>query len=234
MPFTFKLSKRLALMRASTLALTAAAVFACEPGDQLPSAPLTAVLTATSPGTVSDLRVTAANDTSVTLAFTEVDDGTGLPASYDIRLLVGAISWGSAADVVRGSCATPVVGASIGSTHSCVVLGLAASTTYNFQLVAFRGTLNVTPVFGGLSNIASGTTGVTATAAPGGGTLLFQEAFEDNAFAARGWYDNTGMAITDTEHVTGSTHALEAHFLVGARAPTWGGSARHLFPATPT
>ena len=148
MPFTFKLSKRLALMRASTLALTAAAVFACEPGDQLPSAPLTAVLTATSPGTVSDLRVTAANDTSVTLAFTEVDDGTGLPASYDIRLLVGAISWGSAADVVRGSCATPVVGASIGSTHSCVVLGLAASTTYNFQLVAFRGTLNVTPVFG--------------------------------------------------------------------------------------
>jgi hypothetical protein len=235
MPFTFKLSKRLALMKASALVLAVAAAFACESGDQLPTAPLRTDLTTTSPGTVSDLRVTAASDTSVTLAFTEVGDGTGQPASYDVRYAVHPISWGSAPSVSRGSCATPVAGVAIGSTHSCTVLGLAASTSYDFQLVAFRGTLNVNAVFGGLSNIANTTTAASTVTAPsGGGVILFQEMFADNAFAARGWYDNAGMAITDTEHVAGSTHALEVHFLAGARTPTWGGSARHLFPATPT
>ncbi len=64
------------------------------------------------------------------------------------------------------------------------------------------------------------------TTAPAAGTVLFQESFEDNAFAARGWYDNTAMAITNTQHVTGSTNALEAHFLPGATTPTWGGAAQ--------
>jgi len=80
----------------------------------------------------------------------------------------------------------------------------------------------------------SGTAAIVVTASSGGGTVLFQENFEDTGFGSRGWYDNTGMAITDTEHIAGSTHALEAHFRVGATTPTWGGSARHLFQATPT
>ncbi len=80
----------------------------------------------------------------------------------------------------------------------------------------------------------SGTAGVTVTAASGGGAVLVQENFEDNAFASRGWYDNTSLAITDSEHIAGSTHALEAHFPLGATTPTWGGSMRHLFTATPT
>src|SRR5712691_6432970 len=119
MPFTFKLSKRLALMKAYALALAAAAAFACEPRDQPltgPTQPDFASTSSVHPGTVSDLRVTAASDTSVTLAFTEVDDGTGQPASYDIRLAAGALSWGSATDVTRGSCASPVVGNAIGAT----------------------------------------------------------------------------------------------------------------------
>jgi Bacterial Ig-like domain (group 2) len=41
------------------------------------------------------------------------------------------------------------------------VLGLTASTGYQFELVAFRGTLNVNAVFGALSNVASGTTTVS-------------------------------------------------------------------------
>src|SRR5204863_7479637 len=67
-------------------------------------------------------------------------------------------SWGSASSVTVGTCATPVLGASIGSKRSCTVLGLAASTAYQFQVVAFRGTLNLNAVFGALSNVASGTT----------------------------------------------------------------------------
>src|SRR6267143_6101510 len=72
------------------------------------------------------------------------------------------------------------------------------------------------------------------TAPPSSGTMLFQETFEDNAFAARGWYDDTSMVTTTAQHIPGSTAALEAHFLAGATAPTWGGAARHLFGATPT
>jgi hypothetical protein len=66
------------------------------------------------------------------------------------------------------------------------------------------------------------------------GTILFQESFVDTALAARGWYDNTGVTLTDTGTLAGSTGALEAHFTVGAQTPTYGGATRHLFPATPT
>jgi hypothetical protein len=260
--------------------------------------------------------VAGVTDTSVALSFTEVNDGAGQPASYDIRYAVGAVSWGSATSVTRGSCASPVAGTAIGAKRTCTVLGLAAATGYQFQLVALRGTLNVNAVFGALSNVASGTTAastapvatvtlspasasvsvgatqqftatlkdaagnvltgrpitwatsnaavaavsgsglvsglvvgtatITATSeghngtaavtvtAVGGGTILLQENFADNAFATRGWYDNTSMVTTTAQHLPGSTAALEAHFLAGAKTPTWGGAARHLFPATPT
>lgn len=78
----------------------------------------------------------------------------------------------------------------------------------------------------------TGAVAITVTPAGGGGMILFQENFADNAFASRGWYDNTAMAITDTELVSVYTHALEIHFTTGATHPTWGGAARHAF--TPT
>jgi len=73
-----------------------------------------------------------------------------------------------------------------------------------------------------------------ATAVAGSGTILLQEGFEDNAFAARGWYDNVSMATTTAQHLPGSASAAEFHFPVGATTPTSGGAARHLFPASPT
>ena len=106
------------------------------------------------PGDVTDLAVAAATANSVTLSFTEVDDGTGQPASYDVRYAVAPISWGSAHSVTQGSCATPLRGTSVGARRTCTVLGLAPMTTYQFQLVAFHGTLNQDAVFGGLSNVA--------------------------------------------------------------------------------
>src|SRR5207253_481560 len=39
----------------------------------------------TAPGTVTDLAVAAATDTVITLSFTEVTDGSGQAAKYDIR-----------------------------------------------------------------------------------------------------------------------------------------------------
>jgi uncharacterized protein YjdB len=118
----------------------------------------------TNPGVVQDLKASANDSTTVTLSFSQVDDGAGQPAKYDIRLAVGAISWGSATSVANGSCATPVAGSTIGSQLTCKVLGLKASTNYNFQLIAFRGTLNQDAVFGPLSNVVAVTT--TASSAP--------------------------------------------------------------------
>src|SRR5438094_470035 len=100
------------------------------------------------PGAVTDLAVAGATDTSVTLSFTEVSDGAGQPASYDVRFAVAPISWGSATAVARGTCATPLAGSAIGTKRTCTVLGLSASTAYGFQLIAFRGTLNVDAVIG--------------------------------------------------------------------------------------
>jgi len=118
----------------------------------------------TKPGTVVDLAVAGVTDTSATLSFTEVNDGTGSPASYDVRSAASPLSWGSAPEVIRGTCATPLAGSAIGAKRMCTVLGLSRTTAYGFQLVAFRGTLNVNAVFGGLSNVATGSTAASAPA----------------------------------------------------------------------
>src|SRR5881392_1261763 len=60
--------------------------------------PVTVTVSAptTTPGTVNDLAVISVTANSLTVAFTEVNDGTGLPAKYDLRYAVGTIAWGSA------------------------------------------------------------------------------------------------------------------------------------------
>ena len=266
---------------------------------------------------MTDLSVTSTTANSVTLSFTEVNNGAGQAASYVVRWAAGAIAWASATDVTQGTCAVPLAGTAIGARRSCTVLGLAASTGYQFQLVAFRGTLNVNAVFGALSNVVSATTAastapvatvtvapasasvavgavqqftatlrdasgsvltgrlvtwasgapavatvnatglasglvvgtatitatsegqsgsatITVTAPTGGGVVLLQEAFEDNALAARGWYDNPNPVITTAQHIPGSSSALEMHFLPGALTAVAGGAMRHLFSASPT
>ena len=121
-------------------------------------------VTAARPGAVSDLSVVSVSQSSVTLQFTEVDDGTGQPARYDVRFEPAPISWGSAPEVSQGTCATPVEGTSIGATRLCTVEGLSAGTTYEFQLVPYRGELDVNAVFGPLSNVAQGTTEASVAA----------------------------------------------------------------------
>lgn len=117
----------------------------------------------TNPAMVTDLTVVAIADTTATLSFTQVNDGTGQPATYEIRDAVAPIAWGTAGAVTRGTCASPMGGTAIGTKISCTVNGLAPSTAYNFQLVAFRGTLGVSAVFGSLSAVAVATTIATVS-----------------------------------------------------------------------
>src|SRR5438045_6983252 len=143
MPFLFKLAERLARIRFRAVVLTCAATLSCEftdPPLNSPSDPRFATA-AVMPGDVVDLAGVGQTSSSVTLAFTEVDDGTGQPAKYEIRSAPGTtVDWGSAASVASGSCSTPVVGNGIGARRTCTVLGLTAGTTYAFELVAYRGT----------------------------------------------------------------------------------------------
>jgi hypothetical protein len=354
------------------------------------------------PGTVADLAVGSATDVAVTLSFTQVDNGMGQPASYDVRYVAGPMSWSSASPAASGTCAAPLAGTGVSGTLSCTILGLSPSTDYQFQVKAFRGSMTGNAVFGGLSNIVSastlggpppppvvtsvevtppsaslsvgttttiqatvkdqngnamtgqtvtwstsnaaaatvntsgvvsgvaagsatitatsagksgtsaitvtavapvvttvtvtpasasivagttttlqamvkdqngnamtgqtiiwstnnaaaatvssagvvsgiaagsatisatssgksGTSAITVTAASGGGTLLFQENFEDANLGSRGWYDNGSAQISTAEHIAGSTGSSQYHFLAGATSPTSGGAQRHKF-----
>ena len=113
------------------------------------------------PAGVSDLQVIAVSDSSVTLRWTQVNDGTGSPAQYALRYGTPTLSWsaGYATEV-------SVSGTSIGSARQYTFNGLHAATPYQFRLVSYRGTLGVDAVFGPLSNTVSDAT----TAPPVSGT----------------------------------------------------------------
>ena len=85
-------------------------------------------------------------------------NSAGAPASYDVRYAVAPLQWGSASSVATGTCATPLAGTATSGALSCTVLGLSPSTKYNFQVVAYRGTLGTDATFGPLSNVAEATT----------------------------------------------------------------------------
>jgi Bacterial TSP3 repeat len=63
-------------------------------------------------------------------------------------------------------------------------------------------------------------------------TTLFEEQFEDANFAARGWYDGPGVALSSVEHLPGSTKSAEFHWLRGAMTPASGGAFRRKFTAS--
>ena len=167
-------------------------------------------VTAVKPSTVTNLAVASVSDTSATLSFTEVNDGTGRPASYEVRFAAGTLSWGSAPDVANGTCKVPVAGTAIGAKRTCTVLGLAAAKAYQFQVVAFRGTLNVNAVFGALSNKASGTTLAKSVAAPVASVTLAPA--------------TASLAAGATQQLTATLKDSSGNTLTG-RTITWASSA---------
>jgi hypothetical protein len=108
-------------------------------------------------GQVTDLEVAAITDSSVTLAWTEVDDGTGRPATYRVKYAEPPISWSN------GLIGCDRAGVSVGSRISCTVGGLSKATPYDFQLMSYR-VASGSWAGAVYSNVASGATRASAAA----------------------------------------------------------------------
>lgn len=111
------------------------------------------------PGAVTDLEAASVSGDSVTLQWTQVDDGTGQPANYAVRYGSPTISWGSASGTE-----VSVGGDSIGKVARYRYTGLAAGTDYQFQLISYRGALSSGATFGPLSDVVSTSTDASSTA----------------------------------------------------------------------
>lgn len=180
--------------------------------------PGAATVTATSEGQSGTAAVTVTAAAPAPVATVTVS-----PASAS--LAAGAAQQFSA--VLKDANGNVLTGRSVTWVTSNAAVATVSGTGLVSALVV--GTATVTAASEG----QSGTATVTVTAV-GGGTVLVQENFADNAVASRGWYDNTAPVVTTAQHLNGSTSALEMHFLLGATTPVSGGAMRHLFTATST
>jgi hypothetical protein len=104
---------------------------------------------------VDDLRVIEAGDNFLTMRWTQVDDGTGDPASYRLKWSRPPIDYATANVAVR--CGRWIVGTQIGDDMTCVVDGLDPATAYELQLVSFK-MVNGVWTNARYSNVASGST----------------------------------------------------------------------------
>lgn len=114
------------------------------------------------PGTPSIEWRDLTTETTAVVGVEVVDDGTGEPASYDIRYTAPGGQWENAVSVSEGSCATPLVveGAGLGDEITCTIEGLERDRSYDVQAVAFRGSPDEDPVSGDPSNRIRVETGV--------------------------------------------------------------------------
>lgn len=91
-----------------------------------------ATVTEGPPEPVADLTAISADSSSVGLSWTQIDDGTGTPARYELRYGAPLTAWEEA------FVGCHVEGDEIGAEASCLVDGLLQGTPYDFQLVSYR------------------------------------------------------------------------------------------------
>ena len=119
-----------------------------------------------------------------------IQDNAGTTLTNATNSVTLAISAGSGAS-----------GALLSGTLTRAAVGGVA--TFNNIAVDKAGTgYTLAATSTGLSSVTSSAFNVTTGG--GGGTLLFQEDFEDGNLASRGWYDNTTVVLSTTEKIAGS------------------------------
>jgi hypothetical protein len=86
---------------------------------------------------VDDLTITDRTRNSLTVTWTQVDDGTGEPALYRVKYSKPPLAWGDASNVFFPDCHR-IEGDGIGAEATCTIERLEPATTYDVQLKAFR------------------------------------------------------------------------------------------------
>lgn len=185
------------------------------------------------PERVTDLEVTNVTAESVTLEWTQVDDGHGEPANYALRYGTPQIT----ADSLFSTQADAVVGGTaIGELASHTYYGLSPATDYQFQVGSFRGEISMNPVWGALSAPTA------ARTAPGTGDLanecmspqdawVWCDDFEQNRLASYFEYSGGGsFARVSAVGIDGSS-GMRAHF---AQGQVDAGSLKLAFGRTPS
>jgi hypothetical protein len=175
-----------------------------------------ATITATSEG--------KSGTASVTTLLVPVASVSITPASGSV--LVGQTSQLTA--TVKDSAGGTLTGRTVTWTSSDTLVARVNATGLATGVAA--GTATIHAAAGGVTGDAVLT--VLANQS-GGGTILFQEGFEDDNYAGRGWYDLGATFTTSTTEVKTGARALEVHFAQGATTPSFG-AARHLFTGSPS
>lgn len=167
------------------------------------------------PAPVVDLKVDTVVAGRVTLEFKEVDDGTGSPADYLMRFRMAPLSWGTAANVTYGTCGGVISGSSVGNRRTCTVTNLLGGTTYEFQLIAYRGDIATDGIYGDLSNIVAASTPATAWVVEDWSGYAsigeYLEKTEDGRYRTRG-LNSERMAFDAGNGYGGSPHSLRYTF----------------------
>lgn len=163
------------------------------------------------PQAVTDLSLTYTLTESLKFDWTQVDDGTGSPASYYIRWGEPGSQWSSKPNEMflkPEEAGLP----GIGSKASYEITDLEPKTTYAVQIVAFR------PGEPGVYGQNSGNVNGTTREGPGEGAsyrgeILFEEHFKDTNFASRGWYDVRSGAVIRTDNpAPGTNQVLQCRY----------------------
>ena len=109
-------------------------------------------------GAVDDLQISDITNATLTLRWTEVNDGTGAPARYQVRYAAPPIAWEDASI----GCAETLPGSEIGATTSCTIEGLQGASSYDVRVASYRLDADG-PTEVRYSNVASATTAVRPT-----------------------------------------------------------------------
>ena len=136
----------------------------------------------TSASGVVDLAVTGATEATVSLQWTQVDDGTGQPADYSVKYAASPLTdWSSSTN----GC--DVTGTEIGAAISCTVEGLSSGSLYDFQLVSYR-TVDGALQDARFSNVATGETAVGSGGGAGAsGIWVDRAALPERAITGADW-----------------------------------------------
>jgi TolB protein len=195
----------------------------------------------THPSPVDDLEVVAATASTLTLRWTQVQDGRGEPAFYRVR-------FGSPLDVWKNGtigCDREIQGTEIGAEMTCTVEGLDLGSSYELQLYSYYYDDDGKWAAARASNKTTGTTVDTGMAGSGriaftrGGdgisgiyvmnadgtepTLLTEGggspawSSDGSRIAFEGWYDDVYVMNADGSGVTNLTNSIA----LSAWMPAW-------------